>query len=42
MELGGVFKRPFWRKIFSKSKPIFNTTQNGLAHAQKGDGDKDF
>ena len=32
---GGVFKRPFWRKNFSKSKPIFSTTQNGLARAQR-------
>ena len=35
MKSGGVFKRPFWRKNFSKSKPIFSTTQNGLAHAQR-------
>ena len=36
MKSGGVFKRPFWRKKLSKSKPIFSTTQNGLAHAQRG------
>ena len=26
MKSGGVFKRPFWRKNFSKSKSIFSTT----------------
>ena len=38
--IGSVFQKPFWRKNFSKSRPIFNTTQNGLAYAH--DGDKKF
>ena len=32
---GVCLKGHFGEKNFSKSKPIFSTTQNGLAHAQR-------